>query len=264
MSLPDRRLCFLLTLLKRLFANCYCHPSLIVLLFFFLSFLFFFPDHSLAHALNPLNEYIRHYEPLSYDHQATSTLHRSRRAADLYSKPEHHHEDDDNSPTYVIDFNAHGRAFPLRLKRDTHSSVFHPDLVIEDGDGRPLSVSLDHLVSGHLANQPNSVVFGSVRSGVFEGRIHSTVPKPTVFYVERAHRYFAEAEPTAIYLLGSPERVNRTHSTNYNLYDLVSSVQRAATSSPAPQTLPLPFHSVIYSSNNVVDAHRPKRNPLGK
>lgn len=223
-------------------------------------FSFSFLDHS-AQALSPLNEYIRHYEPLSYDHKAPPTLTRSRRAADLYSD-EHYHEDQQN-PLYSIDFNAHGRSFSLRLKRDTTSSVFHPDLVIEDGDGKPLSVSLDHLVSGHLADQPNSVAFGSLRNGVFEGRIHSTVPKPAIFYVERAHKYFAEAEPTSIYLLSSPERLNKTHSTNYNLYDLVNSVKLGATSSPAPQKLPLPFHSVIYASN-VVDAHRPKRNLFGK
>lgn len=223
------------------------------------SFSVFFFFFLIAHALNPLNDYIRHFEPLSYDHQPVlDTLHRARRAAHLYDE-----EHPVANPQYAIDFNAHGRTFALRLKRDTHTSVFHPDLVIEDSNGRPMSVALDHLVTGYLADQPNSLVFGSVRKGVFEGRIHSMVPRPAVFYVEGSHKYFPE-EPADIYLLGG-ERVNATHSSKYDLYDLVRSVQLASTTSPKPHSpVALPFHSVIYSSKHVVDGHRTHRNPLGK
>ena len=104
--------------------------------------------------------------------------------------------------------------------------MFDPNLVIESHDGSPLDVSLDHIVSGELANAPRSKVYGSVIDGVFEGKIHTDHNDET-FYVERAKRYFDKPD------------VGHHNQTS------------------------LPFHSIIYSSNAVTDAHRHKRAKIG-
>ena len=113
-----------------------------------------------------------------------------------------------------FEFDALGHNFRLKLKRDA-SSVFSDDLLVEGSDGKPVGVNLDHIYSGELEDVPNSHVFGTVRDGVFEGRIHT--PNET-FYVERSFRYF------------SP----KNHAFE----------PRADRVSP-------PFHSVIYSADEV-------------
>ena len=185
-----------------------------------------------------------------------NTLQRIRRTATGYQR-------DHSQANLQLAFNffAHGRHFPIRVKRDTYHSVFHPDLIIEDGNGRELSIDL-FLVTGHLHNQPNSLVYGSVRDGIFSGTIHSTVPYSKVFYIERANKYFP-AEPSIVYLLDQ-DHMNSSHSLNYNLYHLVRSVHLGASTTPVPQTRTLPFHSIIYSSDHVVDPHHYKRSHLGK
>ncbi|KAI1290401.1 Disintegrin and metalloproteinase domain-containing protein 10 [Halotydeus destructor] len=86
-----------------------------------------------------------------------------------------------------IDFIANGRPFKLRLKPDAES-VFSPDLIIESSEGKPIRVSLDHIYSGHLENEPNSRVYGSLdENGIFEGKMFTD---SGTYYVERADRYF--------------------------------------------------------------------------
>jgi len=118
----------------------------------------------------------------------------------------------------------------MRLRRD-HSSVFHKDLVIESSDGKPINVNLDHIVSGQLAAEPLSKVFGSVRDGIFEGRIHTQ--KDQTYYVERAIKYF-------------------------NSSDINNNINNYANNNNS-----LPFHSVIYSANHVTDPYRQKRSIIG-
>lgn len=206
--------------------------------------------------MNPLNHYIEHYEPLSYNHKPVlAKLHRSRRSTSSY---EHYNDAD---PEYEIVFHSHDRHFNLRLKRDI-DSVFHSNMVIEDSDGQPISVNLDHLVTGHLHGQPNSLAYGSIRNGVFEGKIHSTLPNEEVFYVEKSHKYFTP-DAVDIFLLDK-SNMNGTHSAKYNLYHIAQSIALSRHTSPAKSLAQLPFHSVIYSSKHVVDPHRSKRSPLGE
>uniref|UniRef100_A0A672GGJ7 Disintegrin and metalloproteinase domain-containing protein 10 n=1 Tax=Salarias fasciatus TaxID=181472 RepID=A0A672GGJ7_SALFA len=89
----------------------------------------------------PLNNYIRHYEGLSYDTKALHTSHqRARRALSPQDR------------TVRLDFHAHGRYFNLRLKRDT--SLFSPDLVIEvSGEEAPVDTS--HIYTGEIFDYPH-------------------------------------------------------------------------------------------------------------
>ncbi|UYV71774.1 ADAM10 [Cordylochernes scorpioides] len=148
-----------------------------------------------------LNEYITHYETLNYD---SSEIHRHHLRAKRSVE----------DPFIHIKFHAHGRHFHLRLKRDT--SAFTKDVVVETPDGvMSHPDTLSHIVGGHIWGEPETHVYGSVREGVFEGKIH-TAQGPT-YYVEKAHKYF-------------PSMSNGTK-----------------------------FHSVIYSSEDVVDAYADKR-----
>ncbi|KAH9506677.1 Disintegrin and metalloproteinase domain-containing protein 10 [Dermatophagoides farinae] len=222
-----------------------------------IEFLYFFHfSTQIAHTLNPLNEHIIHYETLDYDPRPyVNALHRSRRSANLYDDNNNH---PDANPLYTIHLHSHGRNLSLRLKRDI-DSVFHRDLIIEDGDGQPLSVNLDHIVSGHVHNQPNSMAYGSIRDGIFIGKIHSTVPDEDTFFVERANKYF-QPNPVDIYLLDGS-----TLKSKYNYYDIVNAIslsKTTSTSTTASIIPSLPFHSVIYSSKHVNDPFHDRRSPI--
>lgn len=167
--------------------------------------------------LRALNEYVAHYEPLSYQPLIPTS--------DDHSRAKRSTTATTADPPIAIEFRAYGRHFPLRLSPDS-DSVFTKDLVIEASDGQPVAVSLDHIVSGQLATEPRSHVFGAIRDGVFEGRIRTQ--NDDTFYVERAHHYFDSSD----------HRLNQNKS--------------------------LPFHSVIYSAKHVADPYRHKRSTLGE
>ncbi|XP_049820220.1 disintegrin and metalloproteinase domain-containing protein 10 isoform X2 [Aethina tumida] len=126
---------------------------------------------------NRLNEYISHYETLDYD---TRDVHRNHlRAKRSVVRDNHVH----------VSFRAHGRDFRLRLKRDLQ--VFGDRLEVHGPDDRPIDADTSHIYHGHLVGEPDSVVFGSVIDGVFEGKI--VLPKDA-YYVEKAHHYFPHAK----------------------------------------------------------------------
>jgi len=125
-----------------------------------------------------LNEYVQHFEPLSYtayDHS------RSKRSSDA---------DESDAGRVRIDFESHGRKFNLDLQRDL--SVFPSSVVIEDVEGRRLQHLEDnahkHLYEGRLLGEPESHAFGALRDGVFDGQIRTQADG--LFYVERAQKYF--------------------------------------------------------------------------
>ncbi|CAG9823304.1 unnamed protein product, partial [Phaedon cochleariae] len=119
-----------------------------------------------------LNEYIEHYEPLEYDPSEVGKAHaRAKRSLDR--------------PVRVA-FRAHGAEFRLRLKRDLE--VFGEGLEVVGPQGREEEVDTSHIYRGHLEGEPDSVVFGSIIDGVFEGKIVS--PDKGAYYVEKAHHYF--------------------------------------------------------------------------
>lgn len=126
-----------------------------------------------------LNRFVRHYEPLIYNHNDVHERHvRSKRSPF------------DRDAALHLKFHSHNRHFHLRIKRDT--SVFSNELVIESHDKKPLDVDLSHIYSGHLVGDPGSHVFGALHDGVFEGRIETSSGH---FYAERAEKYFPEERP---------------------------------------------------------------------
>lgn len=163
-----------------------------------------------------------------------------------------------------LNFQAHGRHFGLRLKRDLDSTnnVFHPEMVIEDSDGRPVDVGLDHLVTGELHGQPNSYVYGSISDGIFEGKIHTNDSK--TFFVEKAQRYMP-SDSLAYQLIDAQDQ-EQLKKSRYSLIDLVTKRPLLSQASPTAEHYRriMPFHSIIYSSDHVVDPYAKQRSSLGK
>ncbi|XP_072743191.1 disintegrin and metalloproteinase domain-containing protein 10 isoform X2 [Anoplolepis gracilipes] len=125
-----------------------------------------------------LNEYIRHYETLSYPVEEVHRSHlRAKRSINRDS-------------TVTLKFRAHGKDFHIRLKRDL--STFSNNLIVEGSTGERQYDSISHIYLGNLVDEPGSHVFGSVSDGVFHGKIVS--PKSGAWYVERAHYYFPQHE----------------------------------------------------------------------
>ncbi|KAL0104572.1 hypothetical protein PUN28_017368 [Cardiocondyla obscurior] len=126
-----------------------------------------------------LNEYIRHYETLSYPVEEVHRSHlRAKRSINRDS-------------TVTLKFRAHGKDFHIRLKRDL--TTFSNNLIIEGSKGeRQYDIDVSHVYQGNLVGEPGSHVFGSVSDGVFHGKIVS--PKSGAWYVERAHYYFPSHE----------------------------------------------------------------------
>ncbi|XP_033843907.1 disintegrin and metalloproteinase domain-containing protein 10 [Periophthalmus magnuspinnatus] len=125
-----------------------------------------------GHFGNPLNSYIRHYEGLSYDTEVLHNSHqRAKRAVSMQDR------------ILQLDFQAHGRQFNLRMKRDTN--LFHPDLKVEVS-GVEVPVDTSHIYSGHLFGERDTLSHGSVVNGRFEGFIRT---HQGTYYVEPAERY---------------------------------------------------------------------------
>ncbi|XP_072939687.1 disintegrin and metalloproteinase domain-containing protein 10 [Epargyreus clarus] len=123
-------------------------------------------------ASRRLSEYVEYFEPLEYDASVVHTHHvRTRRSLD--------------APDLRLDFNAHGRSFQMRLRRDL--SAFSEDFKVEGSEGELHEVDTSHIYHGELVGEPQSAVFGSVTDGVFEGKI---VASDGSYYVEHARRYF--------------------------------------------------------------------------
>ncbi|XP_012251802.2 disintegrin and metalloproteinase domain-containing protein 10 isoform X2 [Athalia rosae] len=140
-----------------------------------------------------LNEYIRHYEPLSYP---TEEVHRGHlRAKRSVTR--------DNAVTFK--FRAHGRDFHIRLKRDL--TTFSDNLVILGPSGKEEDFDTSHIYEGHVLGESGSHVFGSISDGVFHGKIIS--PSSGGWYIEKAHHYFP------------PHEINETlHSVIYHENDV--------------------------------------------
>uniref|UniRef100_A0A8C2FEG3 Peptidase M12B propeptide domain-containing protein n=1 Tax=Cyprinus carpio TaxID=7962 RepID=A0A8C2FEG3_CYPCA len=85
---------------------------------------------------NPLNKYIRHYEGLSYDTELLHGQHqRVKRALSLQERE------------LRLEFQAHGRHFSLRMKRDTR--LFSEDFKLEMS-GEQLDYDTSHIYTGEL------------------------------------------------------------------------------------------------------------------
>uniref|UniRef100_A0A8W7PXZ8 ADAM10 endopeptidase n=1 Tax=Anopheles coluzzii TaxID=1518534 RepID=A0A8W7PXZ8_ANOCL len=126
-------------------------------------------------SARPLNEYISHYEKLSYDHEHLHASH--SRAKRSVTKDHYVH----------LSFSAHDRDFNIRLKRDL--STISDKLEIHTDKG-PVQVDSSHIYHGEVIDDPNSYVFGSIFDGVFEGKV---ITSEDEYYVERAKHYFRES-----------------------------------------------------------------------
>lgn len=169
---------------------------------------------------NVLSRHIRHFEPLNYDHHE---IHR-RAKRDLTTENTSALKAKQN--TIEVNFKAHDREFKLRLKPDVES-VFADTAVIENSQGESIKKQINpnlFSLGGHLHDQPDeSLVFGSLKKGIFEGKIHTHDGE--VYYVERARKYIDDL---------------RQHNARFQ------NITR-------PQDLD--FHSVIYSTNDVKHPH---------
>ncbi|XP_064467391.1 disintegrin and metalloproteinase domain-containing protein 10-like isoform X2 [Ornithodoros turicata] len=131
-----------------------------------------------ANALRPLNEFVRHYEPLSYKPMAVEMNHgRSKRSSHLSHGRVH------------IEFDAYGRHFHLSLTKDRSS--FSDDFVMETASQGRVEANLDHIYSGRVVDEPGSHVSGFILDGVFYGRITTS---KDIYYVERANNYIKGAK----------------------------------------------------------------------
>ncbi|XP_060840865.1 disintegrin and metalloproteinase domain-containing protein 10 isoform X1 [Rhopalosiphum padi] len=124
-----------------------------------------------------LSQYVSHYEPVTYDHQHLAQSHdRAKRSVT-------------NSDSNVhVTFKAHGHHFRLRLRRDTET--FSNAMEVLDSSGNlihPNNVDTSHIYHGHIVDEANSIVFGSIIDGVFEGKIIS--PKKGNYYIEKSRKY---------------------------------------------------------------------------
>lgn len=121
-------------------------------------------------SAEPLNSFVSHFEPLSYNRDDLEQTHqRVRRSFDEDS-------------TLHLDFNAHGREFKLRLTRDT--TIFAPDFE-DDGDFDPTKV-----YKGHVDGHSGSSVHGFVHNGIFEGNINLSDKLEDGYHVEPSSDHF--------------------------------------------------------------------------
>lgn len=157
-------------------------------------------------AASRLNEYIHHYEPLDYDpSEAHESHHRYKRwtNGDGGGDTSYNTFGSFDEPVVHLNFRAHKRHFKLRLKRDT--GVFSPNLQIDGDAVRESSNEVDtsHIYAGVLDGVPESAVFGSLRNGVFDGKI--ITPMET-FYVERSRKFPATSTNASLHSVIYSER----------------------------------------------------------
>ncbi|KAL3886424.1 hypothetical protein ACJMK2_026416 [Sinanodonta woodiana] len=118
-----------------------------------------------------LDDYILHYEELNYDSADLHQRHlRSKRSTD---------------GVVHLAFDAFGRNFKLRLRRD--SSIFTPQHMMKEDDGTLRSVDLSFLYTGEVVGISGSKVDGAIIQGIFRGEIH--IPGDTVYYIEVNNRF---------------------------------------------------------------------------
>jgi len=179
---------------------------------------------------HPLNDYITHFEGLTYDTWPVHRDHgRVRRSLDS---------------NVNLEFKSHGRMFQLKLHRDESTFVSSPEEVMPDRSVRPLDTS--HIYQGHLEGEPESYVHGSIINGIFSGRIDT--PTET-FYVDKSEMYFADRKPfhsvvyaSADILPELPARAKRSTGaadtgcglSKSDIHNWMKSVQNSAVDSSTP------------------------------
>lgn len=181
-----------------------------------------------------LNEYISHYETLNYDTDEVHSDHRRVRRSITQKNPQLH-----------LKFDAHGRKFHIRLRRDI--TTFSDNLQVVSTDG-PVAFDLSHVYEGRLVDDPLSVVHGSVIDGVFEGKI---ITEGDTYFVEHAKHYFPEIRN------GSAGRSQEEMDRFKYSVDGEGDGQKEEKDNNID--VKLDFHSVIYKDEHVDDPYAHKR-----
>ena len=83
-----------------------------------------------------LNEYIRHYEVLTYDRDDVHRSHVRAKRSVIRDNAVH------------FRFSSHGRSFNIRLKRDL--TTFSDNLVVVGPSGQQEDVETSHIYQGHI------------------------------------------------------------------------------------------------------------------
>jgi disintegrin and metalloproteinase domain-containing protein 10 len=186
-------------------------------------------SHNLKPQGNVLSRHIGHFEPLNYDHHEVHT--RAKRSIEQEKLDEKSDDQKNKIFPIKINFRAHNRDFKLRLRPDV-DSVFANEAIIEDSKGDSIKHDINHKffsLTGHLHGEPHeSLVFGSLKKGVFEGKIHTA--DNHVYYVERSRKYLDDL---------------KEHNTKFH---------------NITQPSDLGFHSVIYSAHDVKHPHANEAN----
>ncbi|KAJ8407705.1 hypothetical protein AAFF_G00267490 [Aldrovandia affinis] len=175
---------------------------------------------------NPLSNYIRHYEGLSYD---TDTLHdKHQRAKRALS-----HED----KFIHLDFQAHGRHFNLRMKRDT--SLFAQDFRLEMS-GEETHYDTSHIYTGEIYGEKGSLSHGSVVDGKFEGFIRT---RQGTYYVEPTERYLKDRDVPYHSVIYHEDDIDYPHKygaeggcADHSVFDRMKKYQASAVEEPAKET----------------------------
>eukprot|EP00051_Salpingoeca_urceolata_P032711 m.16996 g.16996 ORF g.16996 m.16996 type:complete len:900 (+) comp5367_c0_seq1:358-3057(+) len=131
-------------------------------------------------TLRRLNQFIEHFEPLSFDREELHARHRRTLPDDQLS----------------LHINTHGRELELVLKQSA-KKIFTPNFKVKvhHGNGRIEFHDLDQSVfyRGHIQGQRiGSDVRAVIHEGLFSGLVHSAEDR---LYIEPASEFFSEPVP---------------------------------------------------------------------
>lgn len=170
------------------------------------------------------------------------------------------------NPHLHLKFDAHGRKFHIRLRRDI--TTFSDNLEVVSTDG-PVNVDLSHVYEGRLVDDPLSIVHGSVIDGVFEGKI---ITERDTFYVEHAKHYFPEMKNgSKLVVLSEEVEGDNDKELNRFKYSVEQKQEQNSDKEEGDKVgirkksrdsdvdLKLDFHSVIYKDEHVNDPYAHKR-----
>lgn len=127
--------------------------------------------------MRPLDDYIKHYEELSYDTRSLHNRHlRTKRSS--------------GSRPLELKFQAHNRDFHLRLTPST--SLFTKSFTSTHNNGTLDPVDISFIYDGSVVGEPGSHVHGAVILGIFRGTVR--IPDDTVYHIEPAYRFYGLKE----------------------------------------------------------------------
>ena len=125
---------------------------------------------SISTERRPLNKFIHHYEPLNYAEDEIKSSYQN------------------GEEMKSLDFKALGRNFNLRLKQD--KDTFTQNI---KGLTKEARDAMNSVVVGHIEDEPNSKVLGSVKNGKFEGTIFlgndEFTVKPAELYFQKPQEF---------------------------------------------------------------------------